>query len=99
MAKFDVYPSPDGGYWLDCQSDTLSMLNSRFVVPLADRKHDLALADRRLNPEFEVDGEKVIMLTHFAAAVPARLLRSPTTSLVDQEYAIGIALDMLISGF
>ncbi|MEH3102958.1 MAG: CcdB family protein [Sphingomonas phyllosphaerae] len=99
MAKFDVYPSPEGGYWLDCQSDTLSMLNSRFVVPLADREHDLAFADRRLNPEFEIAGEKVVMLTHFAAAIPASLLRSPIASLIDQEYAVGIALDMLISGF
>lgn len=34
MAKFDLYPAPDGGYWIDCQSDLLSGLNSRFVVPL-----------------------------------------------------------------
>lgn len=75
------------------------MLNSRFVVPLANREHDLALADRRLNPEFDIVGEKMVMLTHFAAVVPANLLRSPVASLVDDEYVIGIALDMLISGF
>ncbi|MDE0880405.1 MAG: hypothetical protein OSB00_17370 [Sphingomonas bacterium] len=39
------------------------------------------------------------MLTHLAAAVPVTALGPVVASLVDQEYVIGAALDMLISGY
>ena len=39
------------------------------------------------------------MLTHLAAAVPVSALGPVVTSLIDEEYAIGAALDMLISGY
>jgi toxin CcdB len=35
MAKYDVFPNPSGdGYLLDVQTDLLSDLNTRVVVPL-----------------------------------------------------------------
>lgn len=35
MARFDIYPNPVGaGYLLDIQTDLLSGLNTRVVVPL-----------------------------------------------------------------
>ena len=35
MARFDVYPNPDGqGSLLDIQADLLCHLNTRVVVPL-----------------------------------------------------------------
>ncbi|WP_267347928.1 CcdB family protein [Sphingomonas sp. GM_Shp_2] len=97
MAKFDLYPAPDGGYWIDCQSDLLSGLNSRFVVPLLPYE-GVRGEDRRLNPIFTVHGHEHVMQTHFAAAVPAHLLRKPAGTLIEQEYVIGRALDMLING-
>ena len=98
MAKFDVYPAPDGDFWLDCQANALRGLNTRFVVPLR-AEQDHAGGDERLNPVFVIDGQRVVMLTHFAAAVSARLLRSPIASLEARDYEIGRALDMLIGGF
>ena len=98
MAKFDVHRAPDGYYWLDCQADLFGGLNSRFVVPLATA-HEVRGEDPRLNPTFRVDGGEVVMLTHFAGAVPARDLHKPIASLGEHEYVIGAALDMLISGF
>ena len=98
MAKFDVYRAPNGDYWLDCQADALRGLNTRFVVPLR-AVDDHAGGDERLNPVFEIEGHRVVMLTHFAAAIAARLLRSPVASLDTQDYEIGRALDMLINGF
>lgn len=98
MARFDVYPDGEGGYLLDCQSDILSALDSRFVVPLrSPHAHDTS--DRRLNPRFSLLGEELVMLTHFAAAVPARMLRQPVASLVAKEYEIGRALDVLTAGY
>jgi toxin CcdB len=98
MAKFDVYPDGEGEYWLDCQSDVLSALNSRLVVPLRSaRAH--AASDRRLNPHFLILGEEYVMQTHFAAAIPSKLLRHPVESLVEHEFVIGAALDVLIGGY
>ena len=98
MARFDVYSSRSHGRLLDCQSDLLSRYNTRFVVPL----RPLAVAPppvRRLNPVFDVGGERVVMLTQFAAAIPVRDLGDKILSLIDDEVAIGIALDMLLFGF
>ena len=99
MARFDVYAAPDGGYWLDCQSDLLAGLNSRFVVPLRPRTEVSGGGDRRLNPAFEIDGAEQIMQTHLAAAIPAKLLRNPLTSLAVHDYTITAALDMLTGSY
>ncbi|WBH15254.1 CcdB family protein [Sphingomonas radiodurans] len=98
MAKFDVYPDGEGEYWLDCQSDLLSALNSRLVVPLRNAERYNS-SDHRLNPRFSICGEEWVMLTHFAAAVPAKVLRQPVASLIAQEYEIGRALDVLIGAY
>jgi toxin CcdB len=98
MPRHDVYASGDGSYWLDCQSDLLSGLNSRFVAPLQPRG-EVQSIDQRLNPIFVIDGREHVMQTHLAAAVPARLLRDPITSFAEHEYRIGAALDMLIGTF
>lgn len=98
MAKFDVYPDPDGNYWLDCQANLFSDLNSRFVVPLRPA-HEILGGDHRLNPRFMIQGEQYVMMTHFAAAIPAQDIRGSIASLAEHEYAIGGALDLLIGGF
>lgn len=98
MARHDVYEVEDGDYWLDCQSDLLSGLNSRFVVPL--RPHsDVQGQDQRLNPVLVIKGERYVMQTHLAASVLASLLRSRVASLSEDEYRIGAALDMLTATY
>ena len=94
MARFDVYPAPDGAYWLDYQSNLLSDLNSRFIVPLR-LYADMPGGDRRLNPVFAIHGTEYVMQAHLAAAVSAKLLSKPTTSLIEHEYRIGSAIDMV----
>jgi toxin CcdB len=98
MAKFDVYVGQDDDYWLDCQADILSDLNSRLVVPLR-AVGEPSYTNRRLNPRFVLDDHEYVMLTHLAAAVSTRFLRQQVASLADQEHAIGAAIDMLISGY
>jgi toxin CcdB len=98
MAKFDVYPDPNGHYWLDCQADTFSALNSRFVVPL-QAAHEVDGGDRKLNPRFVVLDDTYVMMTHFAGAVPTSEIRGAVLSLVEHEYEIGAALDLLIGGY
>ena len=98
MAKFDLYRVKDGIVLLDCQSDLLDHLNTRFVVPLAS-PDDAVQVDRRLNPVLDVRGDEMLMLTHFAAAVPVKQLGVRIGSVVEQEWSISSALDVLISGF
>ena len=97
MAQFDVYRMPDG-YAIDCQSDLLSHLETRFVVPL-NRPVGAPKPAERLNPSFTVENERMIMVTQFAGVVSVRSLRDKVTSLIEQEYVIKSALDMLISGY
>ncbi|HEX7819666.1 MAG TPA: CcdB family protein [Sphingobium sp.] len=99
MAKFDVYRQKAGGFpVLDCQADLLSDLNSRLVVPLLPIGEAPKPA-ARLNPVFDVEGERLVMVTQFAASVPVRELGEIIQSLGMEGDAIGAALDMLITGF
>jgi len=99
MARFDVYPKPNGpGYLLDCQADILATLNTRFVVPLLP-PDEAPVAGRRLNPGFEIEGALVIMYTQFAAAVPSSDLAPPVASLAEEHVTIMNALDMLLTGY
>ena len=51
-----------------------------------------------MNPAFEVAGERFVMVTQFAAAVPLRDLRSTGLSLDARQYEVIGALDMLLTG-
>jgi len=99
MPRFDVYLRSDvDGYLLDCQSDLLSGLTTRLVVPLLNEA-DMQRPISRLNPPFRVRGGVVVMATQFATAVATRDLGEPVESLRDSHDEIVAALDMLISGF
>ncbi len=99
MAKFDIYPIPQGrGYLLDCQADLLNALNTRLVAPLLPIDEAPKPA-ARLNPVFDIAGEPHVMVTQFAATIPLGELKSRVMSLAQHDLAIGNALDMLITGF
>jgi toxin CcdB len=99
MARFDVYRGfGPGQLLLDCQSDLLSELLTRFVVPLRPMAK-APPAIRRLNPVFEVDGEPYVMMTQQAASIPLRDCGRAVASLAHQDAVILNALDMLISGY
>ena len=99
MARFDLYLSQDqDGYLLDVQSDLLSDLNTRVVVPLMslDRAPKPATI---LNPVFDIHELPHVMVTQFLSAVPISLLRQPAGSLAQKSDAITRALDFLYQGF
>jgi toxin CcdB len=99
MAKFDIHRRRGGnGFLLDCQADLLSDFNTRLVVPLLPEAEAPKPATR-LNPAFEIQGERVIMATQFAAAVLTQELGKCVGSLLAEQDAVGNALDMLIGGF
>ncbi|KXS55388.1 MAG: putative CcdB-like protein [Marinobacter sp. T13-3] len=99
MARFDVFVNESGaGYLLDVQSDLLSGLNTRVVVPLLPKSSAPSPA-QRLNPVFIIDKEELVMATQYLAAIPDSELRSGVGSLAEQQDEISAALDMLFLGF
>ena len=99
MPKYDVFPNPSGdGFLLDIQTDLLSDLNTRVVVPLLLKSRAPKPANR-LNPTFDIGGEHVVMVTQFLAAVPAGILKSQVGNLGDEFEKITTAVDMLMQGF
>jgi toxin CcdB len=100
MARFDVYPALDGGrgFLLDVQSNTLSSLKTRVVIPLLAEK-DFVQPARRLNPAFMINGIRHILATEFMGTVPKSELSPAIASLTDDSDSITAALDMLLFGF
>ncbi len=98
MAQFDVYRNrSEPGYLLDCQTDALSGLSTRLIVPLLPSDY-APLPSHRLNPTFRVGDEKLVLMTHFAATVPERSLGDVVGSLSREYTTIMNAFDMLLSG-
>lgn len=97
MAQFDVYRSaPVKGFLLDCQSDLLSGLATRVVVPLFPAR--TIIAATRLNPVFVIEGQNFVMQTPMIVSMPRERLTVPVASLDDHHIAIMSALDMLWGG-
>lgn len=99
MARFEIFQNEGGsGYLLDVQSELLSGLNTRVVVPLLPKAAAPSPA-QWLNPMFKVEGQELMMATQFMAAIPESELRVGIGSLAEQQHEISTALDMLFLGF
>ncbi|RYG89962.1 plasmid maintenance protein CcdB [Loktanella sp. IMCC34160] len=98
MAQFHVYRLPDGQLVLDLQTDLIDT-GSRVVAPLLPVTAVLKPLTR-LEPEFDIGGERVALHTAEMAAIPSALLSAdPVADLTSEDYAIRGALDMVFSGF
>jgi toxin CcdB len=96
MARHDVYRG-GGTYLLDCQSDYLSNLDTRFVVPLL---HPRAKYRRFIaSILFRIQGERLVMATQLGSSVPARNLQEVVASLADEHDVIMNAFDVLLTGY
>ena len=81
---------------VDCQSDLLSDLQTRFVVPL---RRTEAVIVKRLTPSVTIDGENLTMITTLARAIDVRDIEETVATLDAAQFEIKAALDMLISGY
>lgn len=95
MARFDVYRLRDGGLVLDCQSNLLEDIGTRFVVPLMPLGEGPPM-NSRLNPRFEVGDEAVVLVPQLATAVRSVELKARIGSLEHEHYRIIGAIDVLI---
>lgn len=99
MARFDLHANPnDDGYLFDVQTDLLSSLNTKVVVPMMPVAKAPQPA-KRLNPVVHINGEPHVMVTQFMAAVPAAMLKNATGNLSDDAEDITNALGMVFVGF
>ncbi len=100
MARFDVHAMPGQrpGYLLDVQADLLDRLETRVVVPLfPETEAPPPIAG--LNPVFDIQGQRHVMLTQSIATLRRRDLGKAVLSLDDQHQRIMNALDMLLTGY
>lgn len=95
MARFDVYRLNDGSMVVDCQADFLSDIGTRFVLPLLPQGEGPG-PNARINPEFDINGERLVLVAQLAATLRTTELRTRVTSLADESYRIIGAIDVLI---
>ena len=103
MAQFDVYKNTNSKtrrsvpYLLDVQSDLLNPIATRVVIPLI-RISKVNQPITRLNPEFEIEGTRVMLSTAELAGVPISAVGKQVTSLKEYRTDIINALDVLLTG-
>jgi len=105
MARFDVFRNTGESaasvpFLLDVQSDVLSSLDTRIVIPLKRRDAYASIkVPVNLMPSVFIDDVEFILETSKLAAVPVRILKQPITSVAHAHFEITAALDFLFQGF
>jgi len=103
VAQFDVFPNlgrtvADGiPYVVVVQGDLLDALATRLNVPLAELKF-AGKVPTALCPVITVSGQRLHALAHYAAPLPAKLLRRPVDNVATQASALVAAVDAVLSG-
>lgn len=99
MSRFVVYEAPDiGGYLMNVQSEFITGLNTRVVVPMHPVE-DVPRAIPRLNPVFEVNGRSMMLVPQFMSAVPVSVLKVQVADLSHEAERVTAAVDFLMQGF
>jgi len=104
MAQFDVYRNPNSAtrnripFLLDVQAGLLDSLATRIVVPLCRPETIGGKPAEHLNPQFEIEGRKLVMLTQELAGVPKKALGERSASLAGERGQIIAALDFAFTG-
>ena len=79
------------------QSDLLDGLATRLSIPLAEL--DMAVkVPTALCRVIVVNGKRLHALAHYAAPLPARLLKRPVANVAAQATALVSAMDAVLSG-
>jgi toxin CcdB len=105
MARFDIYANPGKNqknipYLVDVQSNVISGLASRIVIPLRTLSSFSGInlpAD--LFPLIDVNGTSCILDTPQLGAIPLRELKAKVGSAKAQQAAIQVALDRAFGAY
>jgi len=102
--QFDVYANPSPRmrdqypFVVDVQSNLLSSLATRMVVPLAVTSLAANELPQRLCPVFTVRRKKLMLVPFEAAPLDKRLLKTEVSSVRDRAGDIIAAMDAVMSG-
>jgi toxin CcdB len=102
--QFSVYENPSPRmrdhypYVVDIQSDLLSSLATRMVVPLAVTALSANDLPRRLCPVFVVRDQGLMLVPFEAAPLDKRLLKTEIASVRERSHEIVAAMDAVLSG-
>lgn len=105
MAQFDIHKNKNDRtaastpYLLDIQSDAVSVIGTRLVVPLRPASEYEEETITRLHPIIQLVGRRYVAFTTEMAGLPASLLGPIVGSARDQRKEIVDATDLLITGF
>ena len=101
MARFDLYRDRSGNasYLLDVQTDFLTVLGTRLVIPLLPQAQFSAAPIARLHLPVTVAGEALVLVTNFMAAVSVKQCGEVCGSLKDRSHEVTAAIDFLLQGF
>lgn len=103
MAQYDVFINPSsssaGGipFVVVIQSDLLDSLSTRLTMPLAALEFT-GIVPTALCPVITVNGQRLHALAHYAAPLPAKVLRRPVDNVAAQASALVAAMDAVLSG-
>jgi toxin CcdB len=103
MAQYDVFANPRGSaatgipYVVVIQSDLLDTLATRLTMPLAVLEF-AGKVPTSLCPIIMVKGKRLHALAHYAAPLPAKVLRRPVDNVAAQASSLVSALDAVLSG-
>jgi toxin CcdB len=103
MPQYDVFTNPsrsasDGiPYVVVIQTDLLDALPTRLTMPLSAFS-SATKVPTALCPVIVVKGKRLHALAHYAAPLPARLLRRPVDNVAAQASALVSAMAAVLSG-
>lgn len=102
MAQFTLYrnnnPQTQARYpfLLDIQSDFLDTLKTRLVIPVVQLAEQKPIS--RLNPVFEIERKRYLLLVQEMAAIPVKNLGTKVAELKTLRDEILAAVDLLLTG-
>jgi toxin CcdB len=104
MPQFGVHRNPNAStraafpFLLDVQSELMSGLASRVVVPLCPASIMKGKLVRTLMPTFTIEGKQYVMLTAQLAGISIKELGASVLDLSNKRVEIVAALDLLFTG-
>ena len=102
--QFDIYENPSPRmrdvypFVVDVQSNILSALATRMVVPLAVTNLSAKDLPHRLCPIIKVNNKPLMLVPFEAAPLDKRLLKIEIASVLECSYEIIAAMDSVVSG-